>query len=220
MDLKCLVIKVCGMRDPINICDVETLDVDCLGFIFYSRSQRYVPEAHEYVEAICRCKKNKAGVFVDESIENILYKSKMFQLNYLQLHGNETEDMCRELCHHGYCVIKTFSIATATDFHQTERYRNCCDYFLFDTKCADYGGSGKRFDWSLLKFYSGETPFLLSGGLMPNCTADIKQLNHPQFAGIDLNSGFELSPAMKNVGQLKEFIEVIRQITNNKKTEN
>ena len=203
-------IKVCGMREPVNLSEIEMLDVDFLGFIFYSQSLRYVPENHKYVDAVRRCKKTKIGVFVDESVDKILAKAKLFQLNGLQLHGSETVAMCRKLRQHGYFVIKTFPVATTTDFQQTERYINVCDFFLFDTKCTGYGGSGTRFDWSLLKFYQGETPFLLSGGLTPDCADDIKQLIHLQFVGIDLNSGFETSPAMKDVVRLKDFIHEIR----------
>ena len=206
------------MREPENIREVEMLDVDCLGFIFYDKSPRYVPENQEYIEAIRHCKKNKVGVFVNETLEKMLYKGKLFQLNALQLHGNETPEMCGLLRQNGYSVIKTFSITSIVDFQQpidpfqqTERYRNCCDYFLFDTQCAGYGGSGKRFDWSLLDAYQGDTPFLLSGGLTPDCAADIKRLNHPRFAGIDLNSGFELHPAMKDTVKLKDFIRKARQ---------
>jgi len=209
------------MREPENLRDVEMLDIDCIGFIFYDKSPRYVPENQEYIEAIRRCKKNKAGVFVNEALEKMLYKSKLFQLNALQLHGNETPEMCCLLRQNGYSVIKTFSITSVVDpqqpvtsvdpFQQTESYRNCCDYFLFDTQCTGYGGSGKRFDWSLIDAYQGDTPFLLSGGLTPDCATDIKRLNHPRFAGIDLNSGFELYPAIKDVALLNDFIEKVRQ---------
>ena len=205
-----LFIKVCGMRDPENIGNIEVLDVDFQGFIFYEQSPRYVPNEREYIEAIRKCKKNKVGVFVNETKENIVDKAKLFQLNYLQLHGNETPEACHALRRLGYHVIKSFLIASVSDFHQTERYHNCCDYYLFDTKSNDYGGSGKRFDWSLLDAYQGKTPFLLSGGLDIYCVDEIKRMKHPQFAGVDLNSGFEISPAMKNVGLLKEFIEALK----------
>jgi len=199
-------IKVCGMREPENIRYVEMLDVDCMGFIFYARSPRYVTEKSEYVEAIGNCKKNKAGVFVKEPLEGMLEKARLFRLNTIQLHGNETPDLCDELRQRGYAVTKAFSIASSADFRQTEKYRSVCNLFLFDTKCAGYGGSGKRFDWSLLGAYQGETPFLLSGGITPDCIEAIKCLRHPQFAGLDLNSGFEISPAMKDAGKIKEFI--------------
>lgn len=236
-----MLIKVCGMREPENLREVEMLDVDCFGFIFYEKSSRYVPEKQEYIEAIRQCNISKAGVFVNETVEKMLYKSELFQLDYIQLHGNEEIEACHVLREKGYVVIKAFAVASTTAsfsesistvagfsesasttadvplimdakaiFQQTERYENCCDYFLFDTHCTGYGGSGKRFDWLLLDAYQGETPFLLSGGLTPDCVPDIKRLKHPLFAGIDLNSGFELYPAMKDVSKLNSFIREVR----------
>ena len=204
-------IKVCGMRDPENIRRVEALDIDCLGLIFYTPSPRYVSGNNEQIEAIGCCAKKRAGVFVNESPDVILEKAKIFQLHFLQLHGSETADLCQTLRQHGYFVIKTLSIASATDFYQTEKYQDSCDYFLFDTKCTGYGGSGKRFDWSLLAYYQGETPFLLSGGLRPDSMDELKHIKHPRWAGVDLNSGFELFPAMKDVGLLKDFVSGFRR---------
>ena len=194
------------MRDPENIRLVETLDVDCLGFIFYSKSPRYVPDNSVYIEAIGNCKKNKAGVFVNESLETILDKAQLFGLQFIQLHGDETPDLCDDLRHRGYFVIKAIAIASSVDFHQTAKFRNSCDYLLFDTKTSSYGGSGKRFDWPILTAYQGETPFLLSGGIDSGCVEEIERLQHPQFAGVDLNSGFEISRAMKDVVKIKDFI--------------
>ena len=199
------------MRDAENIRGVEALDVDFLGFIFYEKSPRNVSDTNENIKTISQCQKSKAGVFVNKSLDFILDKAKLFRLQFLQLHGNETIDLCDKLRRQGYFVIKSFSIDSATDFHQTEYYRKSCDYFLFDTKCIAYGGSGKRFDWSLLESYQGETPFLLSGGLSPDCIDDLKKIKHPQFAGIDLNSGFEISPAIKDIGRLAQFIEALRK---------
>ena len=199
------------MRDAENICNVETLDVDFLGFIFYSGSARYVGDERGLPEVIRKCAKSKVGVFVNESFDYISDKAELCKLDYLQLHGNETPDLCRELRQLGYFVIKAFSIASVDDFKSMENYSGCCDYFLFDTKCAGYGGSGQRFDWSLLDEYNGSTPFLLSGGLAPDCYDDLNRLEHPKFAGIDLNSGFEVSPAMKDVDKLRVFISQVRK---------
>ena len=83
---------------------------------------------------------------------------------------------------------------TKEDFEKTREYEGRVDYFLFDTRCEGYGGSGKRFDWSILTEYKGETPFLLSGGIRPENAEAIRNFRHPRFAGIDLNSGFEIEP--------------------------
>jgi Phosphoribosylanthranilate isomerase len=206
-----LLIKVCGMRDAKNVRDVENLDVDFLGFIFYSGSSRYVGDDSGSLEVIRKCVKSKVGVFVNEPFDYISDKAELCKLDYLQLHGNETPDLCRELQRLGYSVIKAFSIASADDFKSTENYSGCCDYFLFDTKCVGYGGSGQRFDWLLLNEYHGAKPFLLSGGLTPDSFGDLNRLEHPMFAGIDLNSGFEVSPAMKDIDKLRIFIDQIRK---------
>jgi len=205
-----MIIKVCGLREAENIRRIEMLNVDWLGFIFYPPSPRYVPTNCENVAAITCCTKNKVGVFVNETVDFMLEKAKLFQLDRLQLHGNETPEVCFALCQNGYSVIKAFSIATATDFLSTERYQNCCEYFLFDTPFVGFGGSGERFAWKLLSAYQGETPFLLSGGITPDCSEDIKRLKHLQLAGIDLNSGFEICPAMKDVYKLNDFIQEIK----------
>lgn len=84
------------------------------------------------------------------------------------------------------------------------------DYFLFDTKTKQHGGSGKKFNWQLLEKYTGNTPFFLSGGIGPDDVEEIKGINHPMLAGVDLNSGFEDEPGLKNIEKLKKFIEEIR----------
>ncbi|MDR1381715.1 MAG: phosphoribosylanthranilate isomerase [Tannerella sp.] len=202
-----MLIKVCGMRDPENLRRLEALDVDLAGFIFYPKSPRYVsPEG-----GIPETGKKKAGVFVDEQPETLLGIAARYRLDYVQLHGNESPRTCEALRTAGYSVIKVFPVATEADLRRTADYPSCADYFLFDTKCVGYGGSGRRFDWSLLDEYRGNTPFLLGGGLTPDCADDIKRLNHPMFSGIDLNSGFETSPAMKDIVKLNGFVREIRR---------
>lgn len=102
-------------------------------------------------------------------------------------------------------IIKAFNIATAEDLGQTADYEGLCDYFLFDTKCPTAGGSGRKFDWSVLQAYKGHTPFLLSGGIGPDSLPLLQKFHHPQWAGIDLNSCFEITPAVKNIAQLTQF---------------
>jgi len=92
------------------------------------------------------------------------------------------------------------------NFSTTEPYEGTVDYFLFDTKTKQHGGSGKKFDWEILEKYNGETPFFLSGGIGPDDAENIKQISHPKLAGVDLNSGFEDEPGLKNIEKLKQFI--------------
>jgi phosphoribosylanthranilate isomerase len=138
-------------------------------------------------------------------------KAADYRLDYLQLHGDESPDFCHTLQKRGYALIKAFSIATADDLKRTAEYEGRVDYFLFDTKCEGYGGSGKNFDWSVLQAYEGETPFLLSGGIRPESLEAIRRIHHPRFVGIDLNSGFEIEPGLKDVEQLGGFIQGVRK---------
>ncbi|MDR1918776.1 MAG: phosphoribosylanthranilate isomerase, partial [Tannerellaceae bacterium] len=127
--------------------------------------------------------------------------------DYLQLHGDESPELCHSLQKRGFSLIKAFSIAGAADLKRTAAYEGRTDYFLFDTACPGYGGSGKSFDWSLLDAYEGETPFLLSGGVQPGSLEAIRRFRHPRFAGIDLNSGFESAPGLKDIDKLTPFIK-------------
>jgi phosphoribosylanthranilate isomerase len=206
-------IKVCGMRDPGNIRRIEALDIDYAGFIFYGKSPRCISGGdRECLDAIRRCTKPKVGVFVNETVENILRKAELYRLDSLQLHGSESPETCIALRRSGYPVIKAFPVAPAQDFTETRNYADAADYLLFDTKhAAGSGGSGRRFDWSLLGGYAGRLPFLLSGGITPEHVHDIRRIEHPHFAGIDLNSGFERSPAVKDVRKLARFIREIRR---------
>lgn len=230
------------MREPENICQVAALNIDLMGFIFYPESPRYVVGNRTFfaepvaalaaspagavvptaeligedvsVDTIRYCLKAKAGVFVNEPLPGILHIAERYDLDYLQLHGDESPGHCEALRRQGYSIIKVFPVASMADLNRVADYRNSADYFLFDTKCTHYGGSGMRFDWSVLNEYKESVPFFISGGLTPGCVQDISLLaHHPAFEGIDLNSGFEISPAVKDVEKLKSFIDVIRRCT-------
>lgn len=202
-----MIVKVCGMRDPENIRAVENAGADWMGFIFFPRSSRYVAERPSYLPERCK----RVGVFVNESTEHILQKAEEFGLDYIQLHGKETPEQCQELKAAGKGIIKVFSIDGESDINAIPQYEGICNYFLFDTACAGYGGSGKTFNWEILHTYHGGTPFLLSGGLNPGSTEALLQFRHPQWAGIDLNSGFETAPALKDADRLHTFIEQVKQ---------
>ncbi len=150
-------------------------------------------------------------VFVNESSENILLKAQEFGLHHIQLHGRETPEQCRKLKATGLGVIKVFSIAQESDLQSAGCYEGVCDYFLFDTACSGYGGSGKPFNWNILQAYRGKTPFLLSGGLRPGSLSLLLQFKHEQWAGIDLNSGFETAPALKDAAAVHTFINQLKQ---------
>lgn len=193
------------MRDSENIRAIEQTKADLMGFIFHPKSPRFVASLPEYMPK----KQKRVGVFVNASLEQILAKAQKFSLEYIQLHGDEPPAFCSELKNRGLKVIRVQRIANADDIIRAESY-NMADLMIFDTKTELYGGSGKKFNWQLLENYKGCVPFLLSGGIRSDTFEEIKAFFHPQFAGIDLNSGFEISPALKDVGKLNNFIEKIK----------
>ena len=200
-----MIVKVCGMRDSENIRAIEQTKADLMGFIFHPKSPRFVASLPEYMPK----KQKRVGVFVNASLEQILAIAQKFSLEYIQLHGDEPPAFCSELKNRGLKVIRAQRIANADDIIRAESY-NMADLMIFDTKTELYGGSGKKFNWQLLENYKGCVPFLLSGGIRSDTFEEIKAFFHPQFAGIDLNSGFEISPALKDVGKLNNFIEKIK----------
>jgi phosphoribosylanthranilate isomerase len=193
-------IKVCGMREAENIREAEALGIDLMGFIFWSKSCRYVCERPAYLPTKCK----RVGVFVDASMEEIRQHTEDYQLDLIQLHGHESPTFAEAL--RPLQLIKAFNIACAEDLFKTEAYEGIVDYFLFDAKGKVAGGNGVKFDWSVLASYHGTTPFLLSGGIAPDDIGAIKSFRHPKFIGIDLNSRFEVEPALKNITKLRQFI--------------
>ena len=209
-----MLIKVCGMREPDNIRWVAEAGADWMGFIFYARSPRFAgslsPDEISKERAV-REPPVRVGVFVDATPEYMMEMGNKYALGYLQLHGNESPDTCYALQKRGYAVIKAFSIADKEDLKLTADYEGRADYFLFDTKCNGYGGSGKQFDWSVLTAYKGQTPFLHSGGINLYSVEAIRNFHHPKLAGLDLNSGFETAPGLKDIEKLKTFIDKIKK---------
>lgn len=199
-----MIIKVCGMREAENIREVERLGIDLMGFIFWPKSSRYVSSPDYLPQQVKR-----VGVFVDEDPEEVKRLADNYSLDYIQLHGHETPEVIsylRTSASPHPRMIKAFNIATEEDLSQTLPYEGLVDLFLFDTKGQSVGGNGVKFNWDVLDAYQGSTPFLLSGGIGPDDAAQVNAFRHPKCIGIDLNSRFELSPGLKDIAKLKEFI--------------
>ena len=201
------------MRDSENISSLLSLKLDFIGFIFYEKSKRFVTEFPK-VEIPSAIK--KVGVFVNEKPDEILKKVNDYQLDYVQLHGNETPEYCQNLqrsklvsASHNVGIIKAFSLGDEFDFGKTIPYQDCCDYLLFDTKGKDYGGTGLKFNWELLKKYKGNTPYFLSGGIGLEDTNRLTSFSRTSEANlcvaVDVNSRFETKQGIKNIEKLNEF---------------
>jgi phosphoribosylanthranilate isomerase len=205
-------IKVCGLRQQDNIEKVVALQPNFIGFIFYEKSPRFAGEelSEEYIKSIPQ-NIRKVGVFVNANPGHILNMVKKYDLQYVQLHGNEMPDICRSIRQKGVNVIKAFSIDEQFNFGMLNNYKSFCDLFLFDTKGDNPGGNGIAFDWKLLKKYDNEKPFLLSGGIdLDNIDKIIALSKILPIYGIDVNSKFETEPGIKDIGKLEELFSLIR----------
>ncbi|MDR2691970.1 MAG: phosphoribosylanthranilate isomerase [Dysgonamonadaceae bacterium] len=201
-----LKIKVCGMKYPENIRELIRLPVDMMGLIFYEKSARYAGHLPANELRTVPPDIQKVGVFVNASQEDIFAKIRDYGLQIVQLHGDEPPGFCREIKKSGIKTIKAFRIEMGGDFRECSSYENTCDYFLFDTKTPQYGGSGKKFDWGILLSYKSETPFILSGGIGVEDAESIREtIQTPKLFGVDLNSRFETGPGEKDMEKLKEF---------------
>jgi phosphoribosylanthranilate isomerase len=204
-----LKIKICGMRDSRNITEVGSLAPDYMGFIFYKDSPRYVGSEFQIPTDLPASVK-KVGVFVNESLENVLSAAKNYQLDFVQLHGDESVEVCQKLIDAGISIIKVFRVDEEFDFSKTSTFNEVADYFLFDTKGKSYGGNAKKFDWDLLKEYDNKIPFFLSGGIDSSSVEEILALKNLNLYAIDLNSGVELSPGLKSITKVSEAINNLR----------
>ena len=198
------------MRNPQNITDIAALNPDYLGFIFYEKSKRYVGEVFDEAATYHLPKGiKKIGVFVNASMEYVLSKVKRYGLDLVQLHGEESPEFCRDLQRNNIPVIKVFAVGQTFDFSVLEPYKPHCNYFLFDTKGKEKGGNGMVFNWEVLKDYDNEKPFFLSGGLSLENVGKVKELQSLNIVAIDVNSGFEVAPALKDVEKVKQLMQVI-----------
>lgn len=212
------------MRDADNIRDISALGVDMIGLIFYPPSPRYVQQFSSGAGIIPDYAPDmgktplRVGVFVDDMPQNIVTRVYNYKLDYIQLHGNEPRETLENLratidpdIKPKIKIIKAISVSSAEDIKKYKEYVGAADLFLFDTKCKTVGGSGELFDWQVLQAYDGDVPFLLSGGIGPDDAERIKNFHHPKCIGIDLNSKFEIEPALKDVEKLKQFLVKIKK---------
>lgn len=203
-------IKVCGVTKIENINQWIDANPDWIGINFYKKSKRFVSPMHAKVFATLNVK--KIAVFVNANLFQIQKCCRLINTDIVQLHGTESANFCASLRRMGLTVIKSIGISDQKDFDITSEYKQQVDYFLFDTKTKGFGGSGDKFNWSLLKRYRLNTPFFLSGGLDPDDVDRIKKLNHHQFVGVDINSRFEIIPGIKNATLVKTFIQSLRSV--------
>ncbi len=200
-------IKVCGLKHQENIEHLSSLPIDYMGFIFYKKSPRYIENAIDF-DFIRQIPKQiiKTGIFVNQDPYSVFNAIAHYNLDAIQLHGEESESICKEFKPY-VKVIKAFGVNDSFDFKCLETYVPYVDFFLFDTLTELHGGSGRQFNREILKNYTYDVPFFLSGGIDETSVEDLKKIDHPQLYAVDINSKFEISPALKDIEKIKSFIQ-------------
>jgi phosphoribosylanthranilate isomerase len=208
-------IKVCGITSVKQLKQLDGLNIDYAGLIFYKGSSRYAGDkiAKEELKGADLDIK-KVGVFVNPEMIEVLDAIDEYGLDAVQLHGDESPEMCEDLGSEVE-VIKAFRIASGDENIDklVEPYDDVCDFYLFDTaaKSGELGGTGKQFDWSLLNKNRIEKPFFLSGGISLEDAARIKAFKHSDFYGIDINSKFEKEPGVKDMALILQFLQALKK---------
>ncbi len=194
------------MREAFNIQLLTELNPEYMGLIFYPKSKRYVASNEGLSK---QAGIERVGVFVNTTIEDIEEKAIDFDLDLIQLHGDENVDFARALSEKGFRIMKVFCVLDILPIEEMREYEPFVEFFLFDTKSGDYGGSGRKFDWDILKTYSLNKPFFLSGGIDLEDIETIKSMDLKMLYAIDVNSRFELAPGVKDIEKIKELKELI-----------
>ncbi len=202
-----MLIKVCGLNNRENIFELCKMNIDFIGFIFFKNSSRYFNKALSFDEARQIPKSiKKVGVFVNESVNNVLNTVAHYDLDFVQLHGDENPAYCKELFPY-VKIIKTISVKDKTSFKDAHHFSELCNYFLFDTATSNYGGSGNTFDWALLKDTELSKPAFLSGGISLINFSNVKNIGIKNLIAIDVNSKFEIVPGTKKLDKINLLIK-------------
>ena len=194
------------MRDARNIHEVSQLGIDWIGLDFIPNSERYVSQIascagiipdYSSLSDLASDKLSQqkegpvlCGVFADDMPQNIVTRVVNFNLDIVQLNGEES-------------MVMIIVITKREDIEKYKEYVEGVDYFLFDVQ-------DNQKDWSILEAYDGKAPFLVSGNIGAEDIEKIKGLSHPLFYGISVNEKFESAPAVKDVALLKDFLEKIK----------
>jgi len=208
-------VKVCGMTDIGQVRELDAIGVDFAGFIFYPKSPRYVGK-HLTGEQVkkARLRLGKVGVFVNADYDEVMRQVDAYGLDMVQLHGDETPTFCEQLANY-ITVVKVFRLSDNDPVEWLIRpYQDSCDMFLFDTEGAGYGGTGKKFNWDMLKPALIDKLFFLSGGIEPDDGGKLGAFAREPVArrlfAIDINSKFEVSPGVKDLKKIKTMLEGMR----------
>jgi phosphoribosylanthranilate isomerase len=209
-------VKVCGVTFPAQLEELDEMGVDLAGFIFYSKSPRYMVNKipADYLRKF-RGRIAKVGVFVNMPYEELMRTVEDYRLDMVQLHGDEIPRYCEQVSNY-ITVVKAFRLSENDPIEwMAKPYDEACDMYMFDTLGAGYGGTGKKFDWNVLKNITINKLFFLSGGIEPADVEKLKAFAKEEIAkkifAVDINSKFETSPGVKDIEKVREFVEELRK---------
>lgn len=214
-------IKVCGITDIEQMLQLDELGIDYIGIIFYPESPRYILKNKNIILKNIKTNAKKVGVFVNATQDEIMKQIYQFGLDMIQLHGDEPNEYCQQL--NGVPLIKAFRVKHGVHLPSLAEKFNSVDFYLFDKGDSStnknetkYGGTGKKFNWDILKENDFKKPFFLSGGIDLEDAHLLKKINSekvlPNLFAIDINSKFETKPGIKDIEKIKVFIKELRNI--------
>ena len=208
-------IKVCGMTLPEQVHALDEMGVDLAGFIFYEKSPRYVgqkisPEKMKQIKGRIA----KVGVFVNMQYDDLMRTVDDYRLDMVQLHGDESAHFCEKVANY-VTVVKAFRISDNDPIDWMVRpFHEGSDMYMFDTLGAGYGGTGKKFDWEMLKNAAIEKLFFLSGGIEPGDEEKLAEFMEEEVAkklfAVDINSKFEVSAGVKDMEKVRTFVKGLK----------
>nr|WP_321255842.1 phosphoribosylanthranilate isomerase [uncultured Pseudodesulfovibrio sp.] len=201
-------VKVCGMTrmEDVKLC--VDLGVDLLGFIFHPKSPRLADP--DFVASVKTGKVTKVGVFVDQTAEEIIETMDRCGLHAAQLHGGQDMDACWKIGPDRVIRVfwpNTYSSASAL-LRDMENYSEACGHFLLDAGAKGQGGTGTTIDFATLQDIEILTPWFLAGGLGPYNIKKALAINPP---GLDINSGVEIEPGVKDASKLREVFRILAE---------
>lgn len=209
-----LVIKICGLKTPEPLEAAIAAGADWVAFNFFPKSPRFVsPALAADLGRIVGSRAQKIALVVDANDETLDEITRAFHPDLIQLHGHETPERVASLrARFGRPIIKALGIADAADLSAARAHESAADWLLLDakpSKNADLpGGNGVAFDWQLLAGLDLQKPFMVSGGLDPSNVGKAIAISHP--AGVDVSSGVESAPGVKDPAKIQAFIEAAR----------
>lgn len=208
-------IKICGLKTEEAVDRAVELGATHVGFIFFGKSPRHIEpaDAGRLADRV-RGRARIVSVSVNADNDELDEIIALIRPDILQLHGQESPERVLTIkATTGLPVIKAFSVQTAEDLGKIDAYEGIANRFLFDAKPPKNselpGGNGVSFDWTLLKSLDPSTDYLLSGGLNARNVGEALAIARPP--GIDVSSGVESAPGVKDIRMMEEFFAAVRQ---------